>query len=236
MEQKDYLNENDRKNRLETINATSRILLVGLTGGIATGKSTVANMLGKMGAHTIDFDLLARRVVETGRPAWKAITEYFGEEILQNNGEIDRKMLSQIVFRDSNKRKKLEGFIYPHLAVEFIDEVCEIASSYPVGIIQAVVPLLLEAGMQDQFHKTVLVYAPREKQIERLIKRDGITFEHAVKILRSQMDIDEKTGAADFVIHNDKSLEETKTQVNELWHKLTDLQKMKHGTTARPDR
>jgi dephospho-CoA kinase len=234
MEQKAYLNKNHRKKRLEAITAKSRILLVGLTGGIATGKSTVANMLGEMGAYTIDFDLLARRVVETGKPAWKAITDYFGKKILQSNGEIDRKMLSQIVFRDSKKREKLEGFTYPHIAMEFVDQVCEIESNYPEGIIQAVVPLLLEAEMQDQFHKTVLVYAPREKQIERLIKRDGISFEHAVNILDSQMDIDEKTGAADFVIYNDKSLEETKTQVNELWHKLKDLQKMKHGTTARP--
>jgi dephospho-CoA kinase len=234
MEQKDYLNKNHRKDRLEAITAKSRILLLGLTGGVATGKSTVANMLGEMGAHTIDFDLLARRVVETGSPVWKAITDYFGEKILQSNGEIDRKMLSQIVFGDSNKRKKLEAFIYPHIAVEFIDKVCEIASNYPQGIIQAIVPLLLETGMQDQFHKTVLVYAPREKQIERLIKRDGISFEHAVNILHSQMDIDEKTAAADFVIYNDESLEKTKTQVNELWHKLKDLQEMKHGTTARP--
>jgi len=233
MEQKGYLNKNDSKNRLKAITAESRILLVGLTGGIATGKSTIANMLEEMGAHTIDFDLLARRVVKTGRPARKAITDYFGEQILQNNGEIDRKMLSQIVFRDSKKREKLENFTYPHIAVEFIDQVYEIASNYPEGIIQAVVPLLLEAGMQDQLHKTVLVYAPREKQIERLINRDGISFEHAVNILHSQMDIDEKTGAADFVIYNDKSLEETKTQVNELWDKLKDLQNMKHGTTAR---
>jgi len=232
MEQKDYLNNHGKKH-LEAITSKSRILLVALTGGIATGKSTVANMLGEMGAHTIDFDLLARRVVESGKQAWKAITDYFGEEILLSNGEIDRKMLSQIVFTDSKKRKKLEGFTYPHIAEEFIDQVYEIASNYPEGIIQAIVPLLLEAGMQDHFHKTVVVYAPREKQIERLIIRDGISFEHAINILHSQMDIDEKIGASHFVIYNDRSLEETRTQVNQLWGKLKDLQKMKHGITAR---
>ncbi len=233
MEQKGYLKKNDRIRRLEAITAKSRILLVGLTGGIATGKSTVAKMLEELGARTIDFDILARRVVEPGRPAWKAIADYFGKEILQSNGEIDRKLLSEIVFRDSRKRKKLEGFTYPHIEVEFIDEVSEIAFYHPEAIIQAIIPLLLEAGTQEQFHKTVVVYAPRERQIERLIKRDGIRLEHAVNILDSQMDIDEKTGRADFVIYNDRSHEETKIQVNELWEKLKTLQKMKHRLPAR---
>jgi len=210
---------------LKKIVERAPILLVGLTGGIASGKSTVANMLEEMGAYSIDFDILARRVVEPGRPAWENVVDYFGRHILQDKSDIDRKRLSEIVFQDSEKRKKLEGFIHPPIAGEFIKEVDGIASNDPNAIIQAVVPLLVEVGMQSLFHKIVVVFIPREKQIERLIERDGISKENAINILNSQMDIDDKIGLADFVIYNENSLEETKKQVNDLWDTLKDLQK-----------
>jgi dephospho-CoA kinase len=225
MEQKSYFIEDNIIETLKVIQGKSPILLVGLTGGIASGKSVVAHMLEEMGAYAVDFDILARRVVEPERPAWKKIVDYFGNDILQNNGGIDRKRLSEIIFGNSEKRKKLEGFTYPLIAGEFIRQVDEIASNDPDAIIQAVVPLLVEAGMQALFHKIVVVYIPREKQIKRLMERDGISKKHAINILDSQMHIEKKIGWADFVINNENSIEETKKQVHDLWDKLRDLQK-----------
>lgn len=203
----------------------SLILLIGLTGGIASGKSTVAHMLEEMGSHVIDFDMLARRVVEPGRPAWKKIVDYFGRDILQGSGEIDRKRLSRIIFGNSEKRKRLEGFTHPFIADEFTGHVDEIASSDPDAIINAVVPILFEAGMQALFHKVVVVYIPREEQIKRLIERDGISEGDAVNILNAQMHIDEKIRQADFIINNENSIEETKRQVHDLWNTLRKLQR-----------
>jgi dephospho-CoA kinase len=203
----------------------SLILLIGLTGGIASGKSTVAHMLEEMGSHVIDFDMLARRVVEPGRPAWKKIVDYFGRDILQGSGEIDRKRLSRIIFGNSEKRKRLEGFTHPFIADEFTGHVDEIASSDPDAIINAVVPMLFEAGMQALFHKVVVVYIPREEQIKRLIERDGISEGDAVNILNAQMHIDEKIRQADFIINNENSIEETKRQVHDLWNTLRKLQR-----------
>jgi dephospho-CoA kinase len=203
----------------------SLILLVGLTGGIASGKSTVAHMLEEMGSHVIDFDMLARLVVEPGRPAWKKIVDYFGKDILQGNGEIDRKRLSRIIFGNSEKRKILEGFTHPFIADEFTGKVDEIASNEPDAIINAVVPMLFEAGMQALFHKVVVVYIPREEQIKRLIERDGISEGDAVNILNAQMHIDEKIRQAYFIINNENSIEETKRQVHDLWDTLRNLQR-----------
>jgi dephospho-CoA kinase len=203
----------------------SLILLVGLTGGIASGKSTVAHMLEEMGSHVIDFDMLARLVVEPGRPAWKKIVDYFGKDILQGNGEIDRKRLSRIIFGNSEKRKILEGFTHPFIADEFTGKVDEIASNEPDAIINAVVPMLFEAGMQALFHKVVVVYIPREEQIKRLIERDGISEGDAVNILNAQMHIDEKIRQAYFIINNENSSEETKRQVHDLWDTLRNLQR-----------
>jgi dephospho-CoA kinase len=203
----------------------SLILLIGLTGGIASGKGTVAHMLEEMGSHVIDFDMLARRVVEPGRPAWKKIVDYFGRDILQGSGQIDRKRLSRIIFGNSEKRKRLEGFTHPFIADEFTGYVDEIASSDPDAIINAVVPMLFEAGMQALFHKVVVVYIPREEQIKRLIERDGISEGDAVNILNAQMHIDEKIRQADFIINNENSIEETKRQVHDLWNTLRKLQR-----------
>ena len=204
-------------------------LLLGVTGGIATGKTTVANMLEQRGAPIIDFDVLARRVVEPDKPAWKDIVDYFGEEILLEDRTLDRKKLSGIVFRDGEKRTKLEGFIHPRTGIEYTEQIDRITAADPNAVIQAVVPLLFEANMRDLFEKILLVYTPREAQTERLVLRDGITEEEASRILDAQLPIDEKVGFADFVINNEKGLEETKKQVEDLWKKLKKIQAEKQA-------
>jgi dephospho-CoA kinase len=202
-------------------------LILGVTGGIATGKTTVANMLEACGAPAIDFDVLARRVVEPDKPAWKDIVAHFGEQVLLPDRTLDRKKLSGIVFRDEAERKKLEGFIHPRTGEEYVEEVARLTTAEPNAVIQAVIPLLFEANMQDMFDKILLVYAPRETQIERLVLRDEISEEEAGRILDAQLPIDEKLGLADFVVNNEKGLNDTRRQVEDLWQNLKKLQKKK---------
>jgi len=182
----------------------TNVLLLGVTGGIASGKTT------------IDFDIIARQVVVPGTPCFGEIVEFFGQGIVDTDGHLDRKMLSGIVFEDEQKRKKLEGILHPRIFDTFISRTNEITKKDPDAII--------EAGLQHLVHKTLVVYVPRERQIERLIKRDKITGDQAAKILKAQLPIDEKAGMADFVINNENSLDETKGQVEELWQKLKQIQ------------
>jgi dephospho-CoA kinase len=225
MDKKRYSVAEHTGKTIEMIRQRSGILLLGLTGGIASGKSTVAAMLEEMGFFTIDFDILARQVVEPGKPAWKKIVDYFGKNILLDDGNIDRKMLSEIVFKDKKKRRELEAFIYPSIADEFLLQVEEIASKEPGAVIQAEVPLLIEGNMQDLFHGIILVYVPREKQVERLMERDGIRRDEAEDILKAQIPIDEKVEHADFVVHNENSPKETEAQVKDLWRKIKELRR-----------
>lgn len=212
------------RERYGAIKAGNKILLIGLTGGIASGKSTVAQFMKELGCDIIDFDILARQIVRPGEKAWGEIVEYFGEDILLANKEIDRKRLSEIVFLNDEKRKTLEKITHPAIGEEFVKEVDHLASRENNAIVQVAVPLLIECGMQNLFHALALVYIPREKQVQRLTKRDGITREAALKILSAQMPIDEKIKYADFVINNDGTIEETKKQSQDLWNKLKDLQ------------
>ncbi len=212
---------------LETIRGKDNRLLVGVTGGIASGKTTVSNMLKEMGAPVVDFDVIAREVVEPEKPAWNQIVEYFGEQVLQEDRNLDRKKLSDIVFRDLEKKKKLESFIHPQIHVEFVRQINEIAASDPEAIIQVVVPLLIEINMQYMFHKLLVVYIPQEELMERLAKRDNISKEEAGTILANQLPIEEKTGYADFVIDNKGTIEETSIQVEKLWEELKKNQKEK---------
>jgi len=209
---------------VRVLDRKDRCLLLGVTGGIATGKSTVAEMLEEMGAPLVDVDIIAREVVEPGRPAWKQIVGYFGDSVLKEDGSIDRKRLSSIVFNDEAKRKRLESFTHPFILEEMAGHVDRIARNNPDAIIQVVVPLLIEIGSQNQFDKVVLVYAPGEVQIERLMRRDGIERTQAERILEAQLPIDEKLKYADFVIYNDGTLDETRTQVEDLWRELKDIQ------------
>ena len=210
---------------MEAIRGKDNRLLVAVTGGIASGKSVVSKMLEGLGAPIIDYDVIAREIVEPGKPAWKDIVACFGEHVLKEDRQIDRKKLSDVVFRDAEKRKKLEGFTHPRIIEEAARRDNEIAERNPNAIIQVAVPLLIEINIQDKFHKVILVYVPREIQIERLMKRDAITKEAAESILKAQLPIDEKLGYADFVIHNEGTLADTRRQVEQVWEELKKCQK-----------
>jgi dephospho-CoA kinase len=210
---------------LEEIRGRDGRLLVGITGGIASGKSTVARMLEGLGAPVIDFDVLSRVVVEPEKPAWKEIVAYFGEQVLLADKTLDRKKLSEIVFRDPEKRKKLEGFTHPRIYQEFVRLVKEYAARNPKVIIQVIIPLLVEANLQHLFHKLLLVYIPEEAQVRRLVERDHITREMARNILSAQLPIEEKKGYADFIVDNSGALEETRRQVEAIWRRLKEFQR-----------
>ncbi len=199
---------------------SGRHLLVGVTGGIAAGKSTVSEMLAELGSPLIDFDAIARRVVEPGTPGLQQIVDYFGRQVLAPDGRLDRKKLSDIVFGDLEKRKKLESFTHPPIYEEFFREIEKITARDPEAIIQVAVPLLIELNLQYLFDAILVVWVPAEVQIERLTARDGISREAAEKILQAQLPIDEKLPFADHVIDNRHDLEATRKQVVEVWNKL----------------
>jgi len=210
--------------QVEAIRGKDNRLLLGVTGGIATGKSTVVNMLRELGARLIDFDVIAREVVEPERQAWKDIVAYFGEQVLQEDRQLDRKKLSGIVFRDFEKRKKLESFTHPRIFETFFAQLNGIVEKDPDAIVLVDVPLLIELNLQYMFHKTLLVHVPQEIQIQRLMERDRTSEEEAVSRIKAQVPIDEKLGYVDYVIHNDQSLEETRRQVLDLWETLKKVQ------------
>jgi dephospho-CoA kinase len=211
--------------QVEELRGKDGRVLLGVTGGIASGKSTVSRMLQELGAALIDFDVLSRVVVEPGKGAWKDIVAFFSEQVLQEDRTLDRKRISEIVFQDPEKRKKLEGVIHPRIYEEFANRVKELAQRDPKVIIQVVVPLLIEANLQHLFHKILVVYVPEETQIQRLMERDRISREIAKNILSAQLSIEEKKTYADYLVDNSGSVEATKKQVLSVWDKIKEYQK-----------
>ena len=213
---------------MKKVRGDGRRTLVGVTGSIACGKSSVADMLAELGAPMIDFDVLAREVVEPGKPAYKEIVDFFGQQVLAGDKTLDRKKLSGIIFGDLEKRKKLESFTHPRIYEEFFRLVEEISAQDPGAVIQVVIPLLIEVNMQYLFDKLLVVSLPPEVQARRLAERDGISLEEAVNMLCSQLPIQAKTGYADYVVDNEGSLEETRTQVEKIWADLVRLRQRKN--------
>ena len=196
------------------------MLIVGLTGGIATGKSTVTAIFEKRGAKIFDYDVVAREVVEPDTPAWKDIVEYFGESILNDDRSLDRAKIGDIVCPDPEERKKLEGFIYPRLFEEYSRRIREIEQNDPDALVLADTPLLFEAHLEGMFDKIVVVYATREQQIQRLTERDGLDRDAVLARLDAQIPTEEKLDRADYVIQNCDSIEDMEREVNALFDKL----------------
>ncbi|MBM3149817.1 MAG: dephospho-CoA kinase [Chloroflexi bacterium] len=203
------------------------MLRVGLTGSIATGKSLVSRYLQELGAYNIDYDLLARDVVEPGLPAWQDIVDYFGEDILQPDRKLDRAKLGKIVFRDKAKRRKLESFIHPRVYAEANKQEKTSVESNAAAIVVHEVPLLFEVGRDKAMDKTVVVCASEENQLKRLMARDGMSKKDARSRIRSQMSVEDKKRLADYVIDNNGTMDETKRQAQDLYQKLVSLSQKK---------
>jgi dephospho-CoA kinase len=182
-------------------------------------------MLEDLGAPLIDFDVLSRIVVEPGKPAYLDIVAFFGEQVLAEDKTLDREKLREIVFRDMEKRKKLESFIHPRIREVFLDQVEQLSQGNKRVIIQVAIPLLIETQMQALFDHLLMVYAPDEEQLKRLIRRDHLSEELALKIIRSQMSVEEKKGYCDLVVDNSGSLEDTRKQVEAIWQSLVTFRK-----------
>ncbi|WP_054957070.1 dephospho-CoA kinase [Paenibacillus dakarensis] len=193
---------------------------IGLTGGIATGKSTVSSMLIRKGALLVDADIIAREVMLPGHPVLAAVAAHFGQDIIQADGQLDRKKLGEVIFNDPEERLALNGITHPAIRQEIRRQMAEYEAAYPDRLVVVDIPLLYESELQTLFEKVVAVYVPREKQIERLMERDKITEEQALARLNSQMDIEQKKSMADEVIDNSGTMEETSEQVDKLWSRL----------------
>jgi dephospho-CoA kinase len=180
-----------------------RFLLVGLTGGIATGKSTVSEMLRERGCVIIDADVLAREVVEPGEPALAAIASEFGGEVLQPDGRLDRKRLGALVFAEPAKRRRLEELTHPAIRERFARRLQELTDQGFAGIVFFDAPVMIESGNYRNMDRLVVVAASEETQLERLMARDGIDREAALQRIQSQMPLAEKFRLADHVIWND---------------------------------
>ncbi len=203
------------------------MLMVGLTGGIGSGKSTVARMFKNEEAYVIDFDHLACLVVEPDKPAWRDIIEYFGPEILSPDGKLNRSALAELVFSDEKSRKALERFTHPRIFEEGDALINAIKRKDPSSVVIMDIPLLFEFDLNKRFDKIILVYVTIAIQIERVVKRDGLSTEEVEKRLNAQIPIEEKRALSDYIIGNEGSINETRDQVRKVVHELRDLAKNK---------
>jgi dephospho-CoA kinase len=184
----------------------------GLTGGIGSGKSTVARIFSEEGIPVIDADLIAREIVEQGSPVFDEIVRRFGTGILLSSGGIDRKKLGGIVFADARKRAELDSITHPAIAMKIAQEVERLrAEGHEIAIVEAA--LIFEANRRGRFESVIAVRCDTEEQIRRMISRDGITREEALQRISSQMDPDEKARASETVIDNSGDIESTRARV-----------------------
>jgi dephospho-CoA kinase len=199
---------------------------IGLSGGIGTGKSTVARMFAAEGAVVIDADAIVHELQAPGTPLSAEIVASFGPGVQDAQGALDRAALGAIVFRDPDARRRLEAMVHPRVAAEFARRVAA-AREQGVRVLVLDIPLLFEgrragtgSAARTHFDATVLVYAPEALQVERQIRRDGASREQALRRVRAQLSIEEKKALADYVIDNSGTLEETLRQVREVLRKV----------------
>ena len=195
------------------------MLLVGLTGGIGSGKSTVARMLEERGAVVFDADLLAREAVEPGTPGHAAVIERFGADVLAPGGELDREALASIVFADPSARRDLEQIVHPEVRRLFAEGSEAYRDTDRIVVFSA--PLLVESGMHTAFEILVVISATVATQIERLMRQRGMS-EAAIRArIDAQAPLEDKAAVADFLVDNGGTLAELESQVERLWHDLS---------------
>jgi dephospho-CoA kinase len=190
-------------------------MVIGLTGGIACGKSTVSRMLAERAARIIDADVIAREVVRPGKEAWSLIVERFGRDILLASNEIDRVKLGRIVFSDEQARLDLNAIVHPAVR-QRMRQLTQEAQEEGIALIVLDIPLLYESKLTHMVEKVVVVYCSPEQQLTRLMERNGFTEEEAKQRISAQMSVEEKKKRADYVIDNSGTLKETEAQVDEL--------------------
>jgi dephospho-CoA kinase len=193
------------------------MLSVGLTGGIASGKSSAAQLFVQKGASLIDADLVARDVVLPGEEGFQPVVDAFGRDIVMTSGELDRVKLGIVVFADPAKRKLLDEILHPLIINRIFSRIGYLSDRGYAGIVIADIPLLFECGLQERFDKTMLVYADRQTQLQRLMCRNSISPESARQRLCAQMAIEDKRQYADYVIDNTGSMGALEARVAAVW-------------------
>ncbi len=191
---------------------------VGLTGGIASGKSTVSNYFRELGAYIVDADAIAKRVVEKGEPAWEAILREFGNDILLEDKSINRDTLGEVIFNDSSKKAVLNSIVHPHVFKAMEQEKNTAGRTHKVVILD--VPLLFETKMDKDLDAVIVVYTPKEIQLERLIKRDNLAPDQARARIASQLSIEDKKQMASIVVDNSGGVDDTRQQVQAFYKTL----------------
>jgi dephospho-CoA kinase len=210
------------------------MLKVGLTGGIASGKTTVSKIFASFGAKILDADEVAREVLLPGQPAWTRLRQAFGEEFFHPDGTVKRKQLRKLVFADPTKRSLLDAIVHPEVMNEINRRSEMFSSSGETEVLLVDVPLLLEVGLANRFDKIVVVYVSESVQISRLLQRDGISEEEAKQALQAQMALSKKVDQADYVIDNSGTLGDTQAQVQKVWRELLVLARQeRRGETSR---
>lgn len=191
---------------------------VGLTGGVASGKSTVSAILAELGAVVIDADALAREVVEKGTPGLAQVVAEFGEELLTPDGDLDRPAMGRLVFGDEAKRKRLEAIVHPLV----FERYAEIEGSAPAdAVVVHDIPLLAESGRADTFDEVVVVDAPAELQVERMVRDRGWTEEEARSRIAAQATREQRLAVATIVVENTGTREDLRARVLEVWERLS---------------
>jgi dephospho-CoA kinase len=196
------------------------MLLVGLTGGIASGKSLVARVFKELGAHVIDADRIVHELLEPDQEAWREVLDHFGRAVLFPDNVIDRRKLGEIVFNDAKEREWLNKCLHPKVFAAYTCRVNHLRDREPDAIIVLDAALLIETGYDRNMDKIIVVYADREQQIERLSIRDTLTRSQALARIASQMPLSEKRGRADYVIDNTGKPEDTRRSATDVFHKL----------------
>ncbi len=199
------------------------MLKVGLTGSIAVGKSHVLGVLKELGCHVIDADQIARDVVAPGTPGLKSVAEEFGNGIVKADGTLDRKQLGEIVFNDEAKRKTLNAILHPSIIAIQDEKIRELEAIDPQGIVVIDAALMIESGGYKRLDKLIVVYCEPEIQLQRLMKRDGLSREAAVPRISAQMPQQEKIKYADFLIDTSGDFAGTRAQVETLFEQLRNL-------------
>ncbi len=191
--------------------------VVGLTGGIASGKTTVSDMFRRLGAEVVDADVLARKVVQPGSPVLDRIRERFGDEMICRDGTLNRPLLRERMIESPELRQELNAITHPEIIRMEHEEIQ--ASTRDLILVDA--PLMIESGSHERFREIIVVYVTRDIQLKRLMKRDNITRDEAASFLSTQMDLEEKKRFATYLIDNSGTLEDTASQVVRLYEVLS---------------
>jgi len=196
------------------------LLVAGLTGNIASGKSTVAAVLRRCGALIVDADQIAHEVVAPGRPALQEIIRLFGDGILSPDGTLDREKLGRLVFENPDARRELEAIVHPRVGAEIDRQMAHIAKNQPDAVVIMDIPLLFETGRTGGLAEIIVVYTPETIQLERLIRRNALSTDEAKARMASQMPLKEKVAKATIVIDNSGTVAETEKQALAVYQEL----------------